>query len=225
MAGLAANQSNYDSQHVVNVTWDDTGAAPANFYSVRLKALNHETGVERLVKEDLFFGHHDVSDRFAESNESITYDTYVVTTDIDNNPVETHDLTLTITTVGDDYWLIHPTDSAKTVRLFHVTADTYTEEHEDNTFNLIGRGRKVDTGETWGVTGSITAQLRDRPSPTAREQKIALLVARNDKVALTLQTPFGDSWQVFLKDIAFGRVGGVGTNEFIDATIPYLEVS
>lgn len=225
MAGLAADQSNYQDQHEVVLTWDDSGAAPANFYSVRLKATNLETGVQRLVQQDLFFGHHTVTDRFAESNISITYDTYVVTNDGVNPEVETHDRTLTITTVGDDYWLIHPTDSSQTVRLFHVTADTYTEEHEDNVLNLIGRGRKVDTGETWGVNGSLTAQLRDRPTPTARQQKVSLLKARNDKVALTLQTPFGDSWQVFLKDIAFARVGGSATNEFIDATIPYLEVS
>lgn len=221
MAGLAADQTNYDSAHTIALTWDDSGAAPGDFADVRLKATNLETGVQRLVQQDAFFGHHAVTDRFAESNVSITYDTYIV----HSNNTETHDRTLTITTVGDKYWLVHPTDAAQSVCLYHVSADAYSQEHEDNTFNLIGRGRKVDTGETWGITGSLTAQLRDRTGLTARQQKIALEKLRNDKVALTMQTPFGDSWKVFLKDVSISRVGGVGVNEFVDVTVPYLEVA
>lgn len=224
MSNLVADQSDYVADHKITVSWDDDGAQPVDFYSVKLYAINLETGVQRLVEEDLAWGHHDAIDRFAETNIDITYETYVVTTDINNNYVETFHEEITVLTVGDDYWLIHPTDKTQTVRLWHVTADSYSEEHENNTFNLIGRGRKVDTGETWGITGSLTAQLRDRPVPSARQQKIALNKIRDDKVALTLQTPFGDSWQVYLLDMSFARVAGSATSEFIDVTVPYEEV-
>lgn len=225
MAGLTADVSNYLTQHKIVLDWDDSGAQPANFYSVRLKATNVETGVQRLVHEDLTFGHHDMTDYFAPNNIQEIYDTYVVTTPGGGPQVETHDRTLTVTPSGDDYWLIHPTDPTKTVRLFHASADSYSTEHENTVLNLIGRGRKVDRGETWGITGSITALLRNRAEATARQQKIALDTLKEQAVSVTLQTPFGDSWQVSLMDIAYSRQAGSGPMEHLDATVPYQQVA
>src|SRR5213080_757309 len=108
MACLTADVSTYQTDHTVTLTWDDSGAQPANFYAVRLKATNVETGVQRLVQQDATFGHHVVADRFAPSSVAESYDTYVVTTP-GGVQTETHDRTLVVTPSGDDYWLIHPT--------------------------------------------------------------------------------------------------------------------
>lgn len=222
---MSVDMSNYESAHQVNVNWNsaDYGAQPANWYAWRIKVTNLEDSTVRIIDTPTWAGAHQVIDRFAVSNQSLSYDLYKVTADT-NGQYETHVDVQVVTTSADDYWLIHPTDASRTVRLWHVTADAYTSEHEDNELKLIGRGRKIDTGESWGVNGSLTAQLRNRTGATARDQRKALQQLKEDRVAITMQTPFGDTWQVFLKDLQIARVGGVGVNEFVDVTVPYEEV-
>lgn len=69
---------------------------------------------------------------------------------------------LTVKPQSDSYWLLHPTDTTKSIPLFSVTADAFTDEYETETYNVIGRGRHVDYGDHLGNAGSLTAQLRDR---------------------------------------------------------------
>lgn len=60
---------------------------------------------------------------------------------------------------------------------------------------------------------------------TARQQRknIEAMKARQGEVLL--RTPFGDVYRVQVGSIGVSRIAGVGSNEFVDVTIPYLELS
>jgi len=129
------------------------------------------------------------------------------------------------TVATDDYWLIDPDDYMNSVRLHHVTGDSFTEEFEETFLNVIGRGRKHEIGTRYGFAGTLNAQLFDLPGITAREQRLRLEVLRNERKGLYLRNPFGDIWQVSAGAIQISRRAGVGLREFADVTIPYTEIS
>lgn len=124
----------------------------------------------------------------------------------------------------EDYWLIDPDAPENSVRLWHVTGDSFTEEFEETFIPIIGRGRKHEIGTRYGYSGSLTAQLFDWPEATAREQRLQLELLRNERKYLYLRNPFGDIWQVAPGAIQITRTGGVGKREFADVSIPYSEV-
>jgi len=129
------------------------------------------------------------------------------------------------TGVSTDYWLINPLDETKNFQLYHVTSDSYSDEYEAETVNLIGRGRKQDRGTHYGYAGSLTISVWDISGGlTAHEQKVALETLRADNVELYLRTPFGDTFKVATGDVMIDRIAGVGIRENHTATIPYIEV-
>lgn len=69
---------------------------------------------------------------------------------------------VTVVTPGTQYWLLDSLNIISPVPLLNVTGDSWTDEHEENVTNLIGRGRHVDIGERWGVDGSLDIRYRDR---------------------------------------------------------------
>jgi hypothetical protein len=46
--------------------------------------------------------------------------------------------------------------------LYQVNADTFEDEYEEATYNVIGRGRHMDFGDRYGYSGQLTCQLRPR---------------------------------------------------------------
>jgi hypothetical protein len=126
---------------------------------------------------------------------------------------------------ADGYWLV---DSLLTLgggfQLKNVTADSYTEEYETETYHVVGRGNHTDTGDRLGYNGSINAQLRNTGGTTARQKKVALEQVKALKRPMYLRTPFGDVLYVSVGDIQVSRIAGVGVDEFVDVTIPYQEV-
>lgn len=131
------------------------------------------------------------------------------------------------TTSAAGYWLIEPeaADQSQTAfRLYSVTSDDYTEEYEEESYVVIGRGRHVDRGERLGIAGSLVAQIRDGAGLTARQHKRRLELMKSENRQLFLRTPFGDIFRVSVGNLDVSRVSGVGTSEFVDVTIPYLEV-
>lgn len=77
--------------------------------------------------------------------------------------IESNRATLRMATpVDDKYWMFSRTDNAKSMPLFGVTDDGYTDEYEQETYNIIGRGRHIDYGDRLGLNGSMTVKLRDR---------------------------------------------------------------
>ena len=125
----------------------------------------------------------------------------------------------------DHYWLLHPTDSNLNLKLRGVTAETFSNEQEETVLNVIGRGRHIDYGTDYGETGSLTAQLREKPDQTAREAKEALRAIKDSQSWVWLRNPFGDMMKISIGQLSFTRVAGVGHREDSDVTIPYMEVA
>lgn len=69
---------------------------------------------------------------------------------------------MTVRAISDSYWLIDPLSEYRSFPLFSVTDDPFTDEYEEETYNVIGRGRHVDYGDRLGYSGTLTSQLRDR---------------------------------------------------------------
>lgn len=132
---------------------------------------------------------------------------------------------------SEDYWLIDPVTEIA-LRLYVVTADSYTDEYEEETMHLIGRGRHVEMGDRLGYSGSLSGQYWDFPgdssheipAQTAREQRLRLEALKADRNVLYLRNPFGDIFQVTAGNIQIDRTPGVGQREYATYTIPYQEV-
>lgn len=122
------------------------------------------------------------------------------------------------------YWLIDPVDSGNNSKLHNVTTESYRHNRERAEFNVIGRGRHADIGENAGITGSLTAQLRDGQGSTARDKKRKIETLQAKAVPVYLRNPFGDVLHVSCGDVDVARVPGVGPAEFVDITVPYSEV-
>lgn len=129
---------------------------------------------------------------------------------------------------SEGYWIIEPGAEegvATSFRLHNVTADDYSDEYEETEFNVIGRGRHIDSGDHLGVRGTLTAQLRNTGLTTARQKKIQLENARSAETAVYLRNPFGDVYTVRVGNLGITRLAGVGKEEFVDVSIPYSEVA
>ncbi len=130
-----------------------------------------------------------------------------------------------IATSGTHYWIVSNDNPTLSMRLPHVTADSYSEEYERESYVIKGRGRKVDRGVRMGVTGSLTAELRDIPEGlTARQQRQNIMILQSLIGDVYLRNPFGDVWKVSPPSISVERVPGVGIKEIVRLTIPYEEV-
>lgn len=68
----------------------------------------------------------------------------------------------TVTPQADSYWLVDDVTPNNSFPLYQVSADTFEDEYEEATYDVIGRGRHVDYGDRHGYTGSLTCQLRPR---------------------------------------------------------------
>lgn len=75
----------------------------------------------------------------------------------------TNDEIYTVQPYSENYWLLHPLETSdKSIPLFQATADSFTEEYEQETYQLIGRGRKTEYGDRLGYSGELSMQLRDK---------------------------------------------------------------
>ena len=122
------------------------------------------------------------------------------------------------------YWLLNPNDESKNFLLYTVTSDSYTKEIEQETFTIIGRGRKTNYGTSLGKSGSLSATIRDKPGITARQQRLKIEAMQEDRETYLLRNPFGDILQVSIGNIQIERLAGVGSSEFCTVSIPYTEV-
>lgn len=121
--------------------------------------------------------------------------------------IESNKATLrTVTPVDDKYWMFSKSDNSKSMPLFGVTDDGYTDEYEQETYNIIGRGRHTDYGDRLGLNGSMTVKLRDRMiSGVAKVNYLkapALAVHTSDNVDPTLWTT-GNGGTVGTKTVSY----------------------
>lgn len=133
-----------------------------------------------------------------------------------------------IPTVGtvSHYFLVCPENDALNMKLYHVSGDSFTDEQEMETRNIIGRGRRVEYGTRYGKVGSLTASFRDQTGgPTARTQRLIIEALRDSQLAVYMVNPFGDVWEVAIGAIPVDRTSGVGLHEMASATIAYTEIT
>jgi hypothetical protein len=125
---------------------------------------------------------------------------------------------------GSHYWLINTNDETDNFQLSNVTGDSYSDDYEQEEIIVIGRGRKLNYGTKIGKSGTLNAQIRDTPGQTARVARQRLETLKEARVSYYLRNPFGDVWLIGLGSMNVSRVAGVGTAEFVNLDIPYMEV-
>lgn len=128
------------------------------------------------------------------------------------------------TPYSDDYWLMHPTDYAFSVRLVQIVSHSGADNYEQATIPLIDRGYRVEQGTNFGEVGSLSAHFTDRPEFTARQQRQKVELLKESDSEVWLRTPFGDMKQVALGQLSFDREAGTALAEHGTMTIPYTEV-
>lgn len=60
---------------------------------------------------------------------------------------------------------------------------------------------------------------------TARRQRQNIEAMKADRGEVVLRTPFGDVYRVQVGNIGVTRIPGMGSNEFVDISVPYLEIA
>lgn len=147
----------------VRISWTNANKG-ANWYSWRVYRRDSSAGAWTMLKEFLYDAASYVYDDYS-AKPNVAQDWAVIrvslvsgvpTEDTPKTPVAT------ATPADDTYWLIHPYDSSQVYPLYIATSDSFNIENEMAELQIVGRGRKVDIGSTWGAKGSITCQLRDR---------------------------------------------------------------
>lgn len=126
---------------------------------------------------------------------------------------------------GSHYWLICYDNTALSVKLGQVVDDGWSDQWEQQEIQLIGRGRRVERGTHFGKAGSLTAKVRDVTGMTARQVRLNLEAMKAAGTLCYLRTPFGDVFKVVTGEMGIARESGVGTNEYFQLTLPYMEVS
>lgn len=122
------------------------------------------------------------------------------------------------------YWILNYVDPSANVKIPNVTADPYTDEWEENTYTLIGRGRKKDYGTHLGRTSTLTAQVRGyNGEPKVFRAQLDYL--KELQATYYLRTPFGDLIPVALGNISYTPLAGTSLAEMFEVSIPYEEVA
>lgn len=187
------------------------------------RRLTGETDWEVLQTYTVDQANYDFDNWIVASNQEYDY-TVVQWADRFGTEVPSAANVTTITTGGDEYWLLYGDDPSLNMKLT-VTADDFTDEYESETTHIIGRGRHVDYGDELGYAGQLTARMWDEATMTARQKRIAVESLKKQKATLFLRNPFGDIWLVAAGDLHFTRTPGVGQREFGEMTVPYTQVS
>lgn len=171
------------------------------------------------------FEYHDF---YAPSGYGVDYDVLQMVDRFGDQIMSAFSAGVSVIPKSEGYWFIVP-DSVTSIpdafKLSSVTADTYSDEYEETVYNIIDGGRKQEIGQHLGPSGTLTAQLRDSAGQSARQKKRRLETMKEQGVTnLYMRTPFGDLYRVGVSNLGVSRIAGVGTSEFVDVTIPYMEV-
>lgn len=205
------------------VILDWTGATKdATWVSWRIYRRNFGSTTWKLVKETTAFNYTDYT---CPSGVSVEYAVVQVAVNpVFGGLVESAFLPTQFIGFCDNYLIVVPDNPSLNVKIDIVTSDDFNEEYEQETLNLIGRGRRVEVGTRYGVTGTISAQIYDGPILTARQKKIAIDKIRDSSLKPYLRNPFGDVWSIGLMAVSYSRIAGVGTSEYLTVSIEYSEV-
>jgi len=217
------------SQYFANglniIDWT-AATADGNFYS--WKVLRRELGTLAwtTVMTTQTVGTRTYRDFLAPANQVVEY--VVVQTDISIGSVLVESVYVPQQTSSstDRYMLVCPEDESLNITLYQVHTDSFGDEFESATINLIGRGRRVEYGDRYGQIGSLTSSLRDiEGGLTAREQRLAIEALRASNRTVYFRNPFGDVYKASMPSAQFDRVSGVGLREYMELSLDYLEIT
>jgi hypothetical protein len=237
-SGMAASitQYNVEGQGYVSLTWNDTGRE-STFYSWVVYRKDDliipgtttvvEAGTYKEVYRKFEIGtSYEFRDHFAPSGYKVNYLVKQAVNRFGDIVESANTTPVEVYPYSDGYWLIEGVSGAgDAFRLSIVTADDYDEEYEETDYRIIGRGRHFDQGEYYGKAGTLEAQIRDTGNLTARQKKLRLEEIKSEARTLWMRNPFGDIFRCAVKTMSISRIAGVGGSEFVDVTIPYVEVS
>jgi hypothetical protein len=209
----------------LNVIDWTSAVADANFLSWKVLRRNVGTTTWTKLLETQTVGTRNYRDFLAPSQQAVEY--VVVQTDISIGvQVESAYVPQQITGIALRYMLVCPTNEALNVVLYQVHTDSFGDELESSTINLIGRGRRVEYGSRFGEAGSLTSSLRDIVGGlTARQQRLAIEALRIANQVVYFRNPFGDVFQVSMPSAKFDRVAGVGLLEYLELSLDYVEIT
>lgn len=227
MGDFSIESYNYNVDGYVRLKWDNSEEG-ADWYQWRVyRTPLGEADWELLHSVSTQAATYEFDDYLAPANTLVEYAVVQATSTDGGQTVneEPYSPTKVVETQDDKYWLIHPTDPTKSVLLHHVTADSMSDEEEHAFMNVIGRGRRMDKGEVWGLTGSLTARFRDTERGTGRDQWQRFLELKRSATHVYLRNPFGDVVKVALSgNPSTEREPGIGISEHHTVTIEYSEV-
>lgn len=124
------------------------------------------------------------------------------------------------------YMLTCPENPTLNMILYSVKGESFSDEQEVAAINLLGRGRRMEYGTRYGITGTLDVVFRDiAGGPTARQQRLQLEALRSSGLTVYLLNPFGDVYKVAMGTAQITRVAGLGQHEMVTASITYSEIT
>jgi hypothetical protein len=221
--------SSFSTGAQVQLAWN-TATVDANFYAWRVYRRNTGDTTWTLLKELPFKTSTIYYDYLCPSGVSVDYAVVQAGTNAAfGSVVESAYSATTFVGSNANYWIVVPDATVLNIRLDNVTADQIGTEVEEATLNLLGRGRRFETGTRFGVSGTLTVQIFDDDpnavgSQTARQKKNTIEQIRTAGYRAYLRNPFGDVWSIGVINARYDRLPGVGQREYVTATIEYSEI-
>lgn len=126
--------------------------------------------------------------------------------------------------VASSYWLVVP-ELDMGLRVV-PSSDSFERQRENTSMDIIGRGRKVNFGNSISREGSLGIPVRGNNRGLTGAQlmdRVDLLVT--GVAGVYLRDPFGNFFPVALGRYSFDRMSGVGVEEMGELEIPYVEVA
>jgi len=209
----------------VQVTWNADLADPTFKEWRAYRRIQGVTAWELIGTSTQRSGRGEILDYLFESGRTYEYGISQVAFRYFNETSESPISSVVALPESNKYWLIHGTDPTFNLALSSVVADSFTDEYEEFTDLIIGRGRRKEIGTRWGYEGSLTCHLRDLDARGSSLELVEIQAFKAGRVDAFLRVPFGHIWKVSIGNIAVSRMAGVGRREFAEVTIPYSEVS
>lgn len=217
-----ASAALYDAEGYVRVMWE--GAVDPLFESWRIYRRNIDGGDWVLAAEVRTSGAREARDWSVAESGRYEYAVVQVVSRYGalvegSREMPSQPLRVTST----NYWLVVP-ELDMGLRVI-PSSDSFSREREQQTMDIIGRGRKVNYGGTVHREGALTIPVRHQNrGMTASDlvDQIDLIVT--GITGVYLRDPFGNYFPVALGRYSFERMAGVGATEMGDIEVPYVEV-
>jgi hypothetical protein len=146
------------------------------------------------------------------ASEQVESDWQEVTVDV--SPYATYDGTYTLYPVDRyDLQLVLPS----------VTEESFDDEYEQTTHNVLNRGRRVEIGTRWGRKGSMSVQFRDYGTPGYAEAQLnKLLAIKEARVPCGFKRPW-DTQLISIDSVKVQYIAGT-VSGLTDVSIEYSEL-